>query len=111
MSAILPPGDLHSPLPIMGRDDAAAIIRQIGGRADAALHRELDRCFASRSGLSHADRTAIVRAMSRFRNQLLRRPRYTLRAAAAGEVSVAPLLIEAVRRLFGLTEPSPSDVS
>ena len=111
MSAILPPGDLHSPLPIMGRDHAAAILRQIGGRTDAALRRELDRFLASRPGLSHADRTAIVRAMSRFRNQLLHRPRYTLRAAAAGEVSAAPLLIEAVRRLFGLAEPSSSDAS
>ena len=65
------------------RRQAAAMVRELGGRTEAALRRELDRFFATRSGLSHADQVAIARAMSRFRNQLLHHPRSTLRAAAA----------------------------
>ena len=60
------------------RRQAAALIRELGGRTEAELRRELDRFFAARSDLSDADRTAIARAMSRFRNQLLHHPRSTL---------------------------------
>jgi glutamyl-tRNA reductase len=120
-STILPPGDpeahqvLTGPPPAI-RDHAAAVIRQIGGRAEVAMRRELDRFFTARPGLSHADRAAIARAMSRFRNQLLHHPRTTLRAAAAAEHPAGtPPLLDAVRRLFGLADPphasSPSDAS
>jgi hypothetical protein len=84
------------------RRDAAATIRGLGGRTDSALRRELDRFFAARSDLSHADRVAIARAMARFRNQLLHHPRSTLRAAAAADPAGAHDLVGAVRSLFKL---------
>ena len=91
------------------RRHAAAMIRQLGVRTDAALRRELDRFFAVRPGLSHADRAEIARAMSRFRNQLLHRPRSTLRAAAGADGHAGPHpLFDAVRRLFGLSDVSHS---
>ena len=111
-STILPPGDVESHPESDGhppaiRNHAAAMIRQLGGRTDAALRRELDRFFAARPGLSPADRAAIARAMSRFRNQLLHHPRTTLRAAAAEDAHAgAPPILEAIRRLFGLAGPS-----
>ena len=92
------------------RRRAAALIRQLGGRTEAELRRELDRFFAARPDLSDADRTAIARAMSRFRNQLLHHPRSTLLAAAANEdTAVAPTLLDVVRRLFGLANAHHSD--
>jgi glutamyl-tRNA reductase len=120
-STILRPGEPEARQESTGpppatRDHAAAMIRQIGGRTEAAMRRELDRFFAARPGLSHADRAAIARAMSRFRNQLLHHPRTTLRAAAAADHPAgAPPLLDAVRRLFGLADPShaplPSDAA
>jgi hypothetical protein len=87
------------------RRRAAALIRQLGGRTEATLRRELDRFFAARPELSHADRAAIARALSRFRNELLRQPRNTLRAAAsAPDPALAHPLLDAVRRLFGLAD-------
>ena len=75
------------------------MVRELGGRTEATLRRELDRFFATRSGLSHADRAAIARAMSRFRNQLLHHPRSTLRAAAATEDTAgANPLLDSVRQ-------------
>jgi glutamyl-tRNA reductase len=86
------------------RRRAAALIRQLGGRIDGALRRELDRFFSARPGLSHSDRAAIARAMARLRNELLHYPRSTLRAAAAGDEPAGnALLLDAVSRLFGLT--------
>jgi hypothetical protein len=86
------------------RRRAAALIRQLGGRTDAALRRELDRFFAARSGLTHADRAAISRAMSRFRNQLLHRPRSALRAAAGNAAADTNSWLDVARRLFGLND-------
>jgi glutamyl-tRNA reductase len=92
------------------RHHAAALIRQLGGRTEAALRRELNRFFASRPDLSDADRAAITRTMSRFRNQLLHHPRNALRAAtSAAEPAGAHSLLCAVRRLFGLVDGPPSD--
>lgn len=92
------------------RHQAAAMVRELGGRTEAALRRELDRFFATRSGLSHADQVAIARAMSRFRNQLLHHPRSTLRAAAATEDTAgANPLLDFVRHLFGLADAHHSD--
>ncbi len=91
---------------------AAGLIRRLGGRTEAVLRRELDRFFAARPELSHADRAAIARAMSRFRNQLLHHPRRTLRAAAATDhtAGVDPLL-DVVRGLFALSDAPHSDRS
>jgi glutamyl-tRNA reductase len=89
------------------RPYAAAIIRRLGGRTETALRRELDRFFAARPDLSHADRAAIARALSRFRNQLIHRPRSVVRAAAAGPAG-AHQLLDAVRTLFNLADASPS---
>jgi glutamyl-tRNA reductase len=87
------------------RRRAAALIRQLGGRTEAELRRELDRFFADRPQLSDADRAPIARAMSRFRNQLLHHPRSRLRAAASDDHPAgAHPLLDAVRRLFGLAE-------
>ena len=41
------------------------MVRELGGRTEAALRCELDRFFATRSGLSHADQVAIARAIFR----------------------------------------------
>ena len=87
------------------RRQAAAMVRELGGRTEAELRRELDRFFAARPDLSDADRTPIARAMARFRNQLLHHPRSSLLAAAADDdPAVAPTLLDAVRRLFGLAD-------
>jgi glutamyl-tRNA reductase len=92
------------------RHHAAALIRQIGGRTEAALRRELGRLFAARPDLSLEDRVAIARALSRFRNQLLHHSRSTLRAAAsAPDPAAAHPLLDAVRRLFGLADARHSD--
>jgi glutamyl-tRNA reductase len=92
------------------RHHAAALIRQLGGRTEAALRRELNRFFAARPDLSDAARAAIARAMSRFRNQLLHHPRSTLRAAASPpDPAGAHPVLGAVRRLFGLADGPPSD--
>ena len=101
------------PASVSHRRHAAALIRQLGGRTDAAVRRELDRLFAARPDLSVADRAAIARAVARFRNQLLHHPRSTLRAAAFAPDTVGthPVL-DAVRRLFGLADaphPDPAE--
>jgi glutamyl-tRNA reductase len=93
------------------RSAAAATIRVLGDRTESALRRELDRFFVARPDLSHADRAAIARAMSRFRNQLLHHPRSTLRAAAATDPASAHHLIDAVRSLFKLRDSPPSSKS
>ena len=92
------------------RSAAATMIRGLGGRTESALRRELDRFFAARPDLSHADRVAIARAMSRFRNQLLHHPRNTLRAAAAAPAGPHHL-VDAVRWLFNLHDTPKSDQS
>jgi glutamyl-tRNA reductase len=92
------------------RRHAAARIRQLGGRTEAALRRELDRFFAARPGLSQADRAAIARALARFRNQLLHQPRSTLRAAAdSGHPAGSHPLLDAVHHLFGLADTPHAD--
>jgi glutamyl-tRNA reductase len=88
------------------RRHAAAVLRGLGGRTDVALRRELDRFFAARPNLSHGDRAAIARALSRLRNQLLHHPRSTLRAAAADPAGARNLL-DAVSSLFNLADSSP----
>jgi glutamyl-tRNA reductase len=93
------------------RSAAAIVIRVLGDRTESALRRELDRFFVARPDLSHADRAAIARAMSRIRNQLLHHPRSTLRAAAATDPASAHHLIDAVRSLFKLHDTPPSSKS
>jgi Glutamyl-tRNAGlu reductase, dimerisation domain len=89
---------------------AADMIRRLGGSTEATLRREVDRFLASRPGLSPADRAAIARAMSRFRNQLLHHPRRTLRVAAvATDPAGAHHLLDAVGRLFKLADDPPSN--
>ena len=43
----------------------AAMVRELGGRTEAALRREVDRFFATRSGLSHADQAGRSRGPCR----------------------------------------------
>jgi glutamyl-tRNA reductase len=93
------------------RSAAAAMIRGLGGRTEAALRRELDRFFAARPHLNHADRVEIARAMSRFRNELLHHPRRTLRAAAAADTPGAHQVLDAIRSLFKLHDTPPSSKS
>ncbi len=101
--AVGPPSPTH-------RLHAAAMIRQLGGRTEATLRRELDRFFAARPDLSHSDRAAIARAMSRFRNRLLHHPRSTLRAAAAEDDPVgAHRMLATFRQLFGLAHGPSSN--
>ena len=88
------------------RPYVAAIIRRLSGRTEIALRRELDRFFAGRPDLSHADRAAIARALSRLRNQLLHHPRRALRAAAADPAGTRDLL-DAASSLFNLADTSP----
>jgi len=80
----------------------------LGDRTESALRRELDRFFVARPDLSHADLVAIARAMSRFRNQLLHRPRSILRAAAADPAGPHQV-VDAVRSLFKLHDIPVSD--
>jgi hypothetical protein len=95
----------RSAAPPHRRRAAAALIRQLGGRTEAELRRELDRFFAARPGLSDADRAPIASAMTRFRNQLLHRPRSSLLTAAShNHPAGAPTLLDAVPRLFGLVD-------
>ncbi len=101
-SPIVEPGEAaRSPSPFH-RSAAAATLRGLGGRTESALRRELDRFFAARPDVSHADRVAIARAMARFRNQLLHHPRSTLRAAAAADPAGAHHMVDAVGSLFKL---------
>jgi len=87
------------------RSRAVALMRQLGGRTEAELRRELAHFFAARPGLSEADRAPIARAMARLRNQLLHHPRSSLRATAVGDYPAgAPALLDAAGRLFGLVD-------
>ncbi len=100
--AIVDGGAAVRPASRQHRRRTAALIRQLGGRTEADLRRELDRFFAARPDLGDADRAPIARAMARFRNQLLHLPRSSLRAAAADDdPAVARTLLDAVHRLFG----------
>ena len=86
------------------------MLRQLGDRAEAVVRRELDRLFAARPDLTEAQRAAIARAMSRFRNQLLHHPRSALRAAAdAGDTADPHPLLDAARRVFGLADAPPAN--
>ena len=86
------------------------MIRGLGGRTESALRRELDRFFAARPDLSHADRVAIARAMARFRNQLLHHPRSTLRAAAAADPAGAHDVVgRGLQLFFKLHDAPPSN--
>ena len=104
---IVEPGEAaRSPSPIH-RSAAAAMLRELGGRTESALRRELDRFFSARPDLSHADRVAIARAVSRFRNQLLHHPRRALREVPDDPAGSRHLL-DAVRHLFDLAVASLS---
>jgi Glutamyl-tRNAGlu reductase, dimerisation domain len=93
------------------RSAVAIMIRVLGERTESALRRELDHFLVARSELSHADRAAIARAMSRIRNQLLHHPRSTLRAAAATDPASVHHLIDAVRSIFKLHDNPASSKS
>jgi glutamyl-tRNA reductase len=97
------------------QQDVGAILRQLGSQADTTRLRELDALFASRPGLSEADRDAIAHTFMRFQNQLLHRPRAAVRSAAVEhdggqclphlpphDPSHSHPLLNAVRHLFGL---------
>jgi glutamyl-tRNA reductase len=86
------------------RSAAAAMLRELGGRTELALRRELERFFAACPDLSDADRVAIARAMSRFRNQLLHQPRSMLRAAAAAGPAGTHHVVDAGRSIFKLSD-------
>jgi Glutamyl-tRNAGlu reductase, dimerisation domain len=86
------------------RHRAAALIRKLCGNTQTALRRELDRFFAARPDMSHADRAAIVRALSRYRNQLLHHSRSTLRAAAADPSGDGHDFLDAIHSLLQLQE-------
>jgi hypothetical protein len=104
---IVEPGEApRSPSPLH-RSAAAAMIRGLGGRTESALRRELDSLFNARPDLSHADRVAIARAVSRFRNQLLHHPRRALREVP-GDPAGSRHLLDAVRNLFDLAVVSLS---
>jgi Glutamyl-tRNAGlu reductase, dimerisation domain len=83
---------------------AAVVIRKLCGSSQTALRRELDRFFAARPNMSHADRAAIVRALSRFRNQLLHHPRSSLRSAAADHSGDGHDFLDAIHGLFQVQE-------
>ena len=64
--------------------------REGSNHTEAELRRELDRSLAAYPDLGDADRAAIARAMAPFRNQLIRCPQSSLRAAAADDPAAAP---------------------
>jgi hypothetical protein len=104
---IVEPGEAARSRSPIHRSAAAAMLRELGGRTESALRRELDRFFSARQDLSHADRVAIARAVSRFRNQLLHHPRRALREVA-GDPAGSRHLLDAVRKLFDLAVASLS---
>jgi Glutamyl-tRNAGlu reductase, dimerisation domain len=104
---IVEPGEVARSTSPIHRSAAAAMLRELGGRTESALRRELDRFFSARPDLSPADRVAIARAVSRFRNQLLHHPRRALREVPDDPASSRHLL-DAVRNLFDLAVASLS---
>ena len=80
------------------RRHAGALLRQLGGYADAVLRRELDRLFAAQPDLTDAQRTVIARTMSRLSNQLLHQPRAALCSAATSESTAVPRSPDDLRR-------------
>jgi glutamyl-tRNA reductase len=84
---------------------ASAVLRQLGDNAAAIRRRELDALFASRPGLSDADREAIAHMVYRIQNQMLHHPRAALRSAASEPIHEHHhSLLNAVRHLFGLAD-------
>jgi hypothetical protein len=66
---------------------------------------EHDRLFADRPNFTDPQRAAIARAMSRFLNQFLHRPRAVIHSAGTAEGLVDPCsLLDAARRVFGLAD-------
>ncbi|WP_165246519.1 glutamyl-tRNA reductase [Paludisphaera soli] len=96
------------------QQDAGALLRQLGDRADQIRRRELDHLFQNLPQLSDADREAIAHMAARLQNQFLHHPRAAVRSAAA-EAAAAPEaphpILSAVRHLFGLADPpAPSSL-
>jgi glutamyl-tRNA reductase len=92
------------------QQDAGALLRQLGDRADQIRARELEFLFQTHPELSEADREAIAHMASRLQNQFLHHPRAAVRSAAtepAPPDAPHPVLT-AVRHLFGLADaPAP----
>ena len=87
------------------QSSASAVLRQLGDNAAAIRRHELDALFASRPGLSDADREAIAHMVYRVQNQMLHRPRAALRSAASEPIHEHHhSLLNAVRHLFGLAD-------
>nr|WP_303652889.1 glutamyl-tRNA reductase [Paludisphaera mucosa] len=89
------------------QQDAGALLRQLGDRADQIRLRELEHLFHNLPALSDADREAIAHMAARLQNQFLHHPRAAVRSAAA-EPAAAPdaphPILTAVRHLFGLAD-------
>jgi glutamyl-tRNA reductase len=87
---------------------AGQVLRQISDHADTIRARELEALYATCPDLTADQRAAIAHTVQRLQNQLLHHPRAALRSAASeppADEHPHPLL-NAVRHLFGLAEPS-----
>ncbi|WP_165073783.1 glutamyl-tRNA reductase [Paludisphaera rhizosphaerae] len=92
------------------QQDAGALLRQLGDRADEIRLRELEHLFRSLPDLGDADREAIAHMAARLQNQFLHHPRAAVRSAASEPIPPdAPShpILTAVRHLFGLGDPPP----
>ncbi len=87
------------------KQQAGDILRQLGDYADAARVREMEALFNRCPDLNESQRNAIAHTLHRLQNQFLHHPRAALRSAAADPPNEHPHpLLNAVRRLFGLSE-------
>lgn len=92
------------------QQDAGALLRQLGDRAEQIRERELGFLFQNLAHLSEADRAAIAHMAARLQNQFLHHPRAAVRSAASEPIPPdAPHpVLTAVRHLFGLADaPAP----
>jgi len=87
------------------QQDAGALLRQLGDRADQIRRRELDHLFNTLPQLSEPEREAIAHMAARLQNQFLHHPRAAVRSAAAEAADASHPILTAVRHLFGLADP------
>ncbi len=87
---------------------AGTLLRQLGDTADATRQRELQALFTRHPELDDAQRASIDHSYRRLQNQLLHHPRAALRTATATATptDTPHPLLNAVRHLFGLPDPT-----
>jgi glutamyl-tRNA reductase len=89
------------------QQDAGLLLQQLGSHTDQIRQRELDTLFATRPGLTEADREAIAHMAMRLQNQFLHRPRAAVRSAVTEPHHDHPHpVLGFMRYVFGLGDRS-----